>query len=70
MNVSINTILYHLVFRLYIVNNNEEQIIPGYHIDGATVQGGSGSYRWFAYKTTLLLREASGSLDCIVGDQN
>ena len=39
-----------------------------YPIDGAMVQGGLGSYRWFVYITTLLLREASSLLDCIVGD--
>ena len=46
---------------------NEEQIIHSYLIDGA---GGSGRYRWFVYITTLLFREASGILDCIVGDPN
>ena len=41
---------------------NEEQIIPGCPIDGANsvrVDSGFGSYRWFVYITTLLLRDAS-----------
>ena len=41
---------------------NEEQIISRCSIDGAIsvrVDGGFGSYRWFVYKTTLLLRDAS-----------
>ena len=41
---------------------NEEQIISGCPIDGAIsvrVDGGFGSYRWFVYITTLLLRDAS-----------
>ena len=39
-------------------------------IDGATVQSGYGSYRWFVNITTLLLREESGWLKCIVGHLN
>ena len=39
-------------------------------INGTIVQGGSGSYRWLVYITTLLLQEASGLLDCIVGHPN
>ena len=42
--------------------NNEEQIIYGCPIDGAIsvrVDCGFGSYRWFVYITTLLLRNAS-----------
>ena len=31
---------------------------------------GSGSYRWFVYITTLLLQEASGLPNCIVGHPN
>ena len=31
------------------------------------LEGGFGSYRWFVYITTLLLREASWLLYCIVG---
>ena len=41
--------------------SNEEQIISGCPIDGAIsvrVDGGFGSYRWFVYITTLLLRDA------------
>ena len=41
---------------------NEEQIISGCPIDGAIsvrVVCGFGSYRWFVYITTLLLRDAS-----------
>ena len=43
-------------------HTNEEQIISGCPIDGAIsarVDGGFGSYRWFVYITTLLLRDAS-----------
>ena len=42
--------------------SNEEQIISGFTIDGAIsvrVDCGFGSYRWFVYITTLLLRDAS-----------
>ena len=49
---------------------NEEQIIHGYSIDGAMVKGGCGSKRWIASVRTLLLREASGLLNCIVGHPN
>ena len=41
---------------------NEEQIISGCPIDGpisVRVDAGFGSYRWFVYITTLLLRDAS-----------
>ena len=34
------------------------------------VEGGLGSYWWFVYITTLLLREASWLLYCIVGHPN
>ena len=34
------------------------------------VEGGFGNYRWFVYITTLLLREASLLLYCIVGHRN
>ena len=34
------------------------------------VKGGSESYRWFVYITTLLLQEASWLPDCIVGHPN
>ena len=34
------------------------------------VEGWFGSYRWFVYITTLLLREASWVLYCIVGHPN
>ena len=43
-------------------SDNEEQIISRCSIDGAIsvrVDGGFGSYRWFVYITTLLLRDAS-----------
>ena len=50
---------------------NEEQIITGYPIDGGwRVEGGLGSYGWFVYITTLLLREASLLLYCIAGHLN
>ena len=54
-------------------NDNEEQIITGYSIDApwaVWVEDGFGSYRWFVYITTLLLREASWLLYCIVGHLN
>ena len=41
---------------------NEEQIISGFPIDGAIsvrVDSRFGSYRWFVYITTPLLRDAS-----------
>ena len=41
---------------------NEEQLISGCPIDGAIsvrVDSRFGSYRWFVYITTLLLRDAS-----------
>ena len=41
---------------------NEEQIKSGCTIDGTIsvrVDGRFGSYRWFVYITTLLLRDAS-----------
>ena len=44
------------------VLSNEEQIISSCPIDGAIlvrVDGSFGSYRWFVYITTLLLRDAS-----------
>ena len=40
----------------------QEQIKSGCPIDGAIsvrLNGGFGSYRWFVYITTLLLRDAS-----------
>ena len=46
----------------YSLFHNEEQIISGCPIDGAIsvrVDGGFGSYQWFVYITTLLLRNAS-----------
>ena len=48
--------------KLKTVVNNEEQIISGCPIDGAIsvrVDSRFGSYRWFVYITTLLLRDAS-----------
>ena len=48
---------------------NVERLIHGYPRDAAMAQGSSGSYRWFVY-ITLLLWEASGLLDCIVGHLN
>ena len=35
-----------------------------------SVEGGFGSYGWFVYITTLLLRDASWLLYCIVGHPN
>ena len=52
---------------------NEEQIIGGDPIDGAmgsSSVGRVGSYQWFVYIATLLLREASWLLYCIVGHSN
>ena len=54
---------------LSLIIFNEQQIISGCPIDGAiSVRGDSrfGSYRWFVYITTLLLRDASWILilDC------
>ena len=43
-------------------HSNEEQIISDCPIDGAIsvrVDGRFGSYRWFVYITTPLLRDAS-----------
>ena len=51
-----------LLIFLIFYENNEEQIISGCPIDGAIsvrVDGVFGSYRWFVYITTLLLRDAS-----------
>ena len=54
------------------MNVNEEQIITGYPIDGAIVSSGGGRVRQLSmvYITTLLLREASWLLYCIVGHPN
>ena len=52
---------------------NKEQIISGCAIDGASsvrVDCGFGSYRWFVYITTLLLRDASWILILVVGHPN
>ena len=46
---------------LIMYQYNEEPIISGCPIDGAIsvrVDGGFGSYRWFVYITTILLRDA------------
>ena len=60
--------IYYDMYFLYFTHVNEEQIITGYQIDGAIGSlGDFGSYRWFVYITTLLLREASWLLYCIVG---
>ena len=50
------------VLRRMTKNPNEEQIISGCPIDGAIsvrVDSRFGSYRWFVYITTPLLRDAS-----------
>ena len=59
------------LFNMYLHNSfklingfhsNEEQIISGCPIDGAIsvwLDCGFGSYRWFVYITTLLMRDAS-----------
>ena len=49
---------------------NEEQVIHGYPIDGAIVQGGPKSHGLIVYITTLLLQEASWLFGCIEGIMN
>ena len=56
-------ILYRKYFKVWVLTiDNEEQIISGCPIDGAIsvrVDCWFGSYRWFVYIITLLLRDAS-----------
>ena len=54
----INEYINKLVNKNCYMCLNVEQIIR-FPIGGATVQGGSGSYQWFVYIATFLLREPS-----------
>ena len=52
----LNNIIYIQILVTMDPFLNEEQMIYGYRIDGAMVQGWFGSYQWFVYSTTFVAR--------------